>query len=291
MRWILDPGLLSSLVLVSALLYAVGLRRRFATGRRRPELVRRTALFAVSLALIDVALCPAFDHFADESLTMHMLQHVVLMTIVPPLVVLSAPWLTIWRAVPLDARRSLAHGVVALPDVVRRTLRGIVAPLPAWLLINVDLGIWHVPWLYDLTLRNAVVHGVEHTSSLVLGTLFWIPILDSPPLHARLGQLQRAVYATAGAATGWVLALVLAFATTALYPAYAALPHRLAGLSALGDQQLAAGVMLGIGSIPFTIAVFVFIYRWLDEERPAVTRRTAATTSPARYGKTKSARS
>jgi putative membrane protein len=291
MRWVLDPGLLSSLVLVSALLYAVGLRRRLATGRRRPELVRRTVLFAVALVLIDVALCPAFDRFADESLTMHMLQHVVLMTIVPPLVVLAAPWLTIWRAVPLEARRSLAHGVVALPAVVRRGLRGLVAPLPAWLLINVDLGIWHVPWLYDLTLRNAVVHGVEHTSFLLFGTLFWIPILDSPPLHARLGQLRRAVYVTAGAATGWVLALVLAFAPTPLYPAYAALHHRLGGLSALGDQQFAAGVMLGIGSIPFTIAVFVFIYRWLDEERPAVTRPTALTTSPVRYGKTKSARS
>ena len=60
----------------------------------------------------------------------------------------------------------------------------------------------------------------------------------------------------------------------------AALPHRLAGLSALGDQQLAAGVMLGIGSIPFTIAVFVFIYRWLDV--PAVSRRTALTTSADR---------
>jgi putative membrane protein len=291
MRWVLDPGLLSSLVLVSALLYAVGLRRRLATGRRRPELVRRTALFAVSLVLIDIVLSPAFDRFADESLTMHMLQHVVLMAIVPPLVVGAAPWLTIWRAVPLEARRSAARGVLRLPAVVRRGLRGLVAPLPAWLLINVDLGIWHVPWLYDLTLRNAVVHGVEHTSFLVLGTLFWIPILDSPPLHARLGQLRRALYVTAGAATGWVLALVLAFAPTPLYPAYAVLHHRLAGLSALGDQQLAAGVMLGIGSIPFTIAVFVFIYRWLDEERPAVTRRTALTTSSARYGKTKSARS
>lgn len=130
-----------------------------------------------------------------------------------------------------------------------------------------------------MTLQNAVVHDVEHASFLVLGTLFWFPILDSPPLHARLGQLQRAAYAAGGAATGWILALVLAFASTPLYPAYAALRHRLGGLSALGDQQLAAGVMLGIGSIPFTIAVLVFVYRWLDDERPALARRTALTTS------------
>ncbi len=282
MRWVLDPSLLSVLVVVGTLLYAVGLRRRLALGRRRPELVRRTALFAVALVLIDLVLSPAFDRYAAESLTMHMLQHVVLMTVVPPLVVLAAPWLTIWRAVPLDSRRSLAHGVVALPAVVRRGLRGLVAPLPAFLAITADLAVWHVPWLYDLTLTNTVVHDVEHASFLVFGTLFWIPILDSPPLHARLGQLQRAAYATAGAATGWVLALVLAFAPTPLYPAYAALHHRLGGLSALGDQQFAAGVMLGIGSIPITVAVFVFIYRWLDEERPASTRRTALTTSPER---------
>jgi len=282
MAWLLDPSLLGVVVVAGALLYALGLRQRLATGRRRPELVRRAVLFAAALALLDVVLSPAFDRYAEESLSAHMLQHVVLVAVVPPLVVLAAPWLTIWRAFPLATRRSLARGVLALPAPVRRGLRGLVSLVPAFLLVNADLGLWHVPWLYDLTLRNAVVHDVEHASFLVLGTLFWIPILDSPPLHARLGQLQRAAYAGGGAATGWILALVLAFASTPLYPAYAALRHRLGGLSALGDQQLAAGVMLGIGSIPFTIAVFVFVYRWLDVDRPALARRTALTTSSER---------
>jgi cytochrome c oxidase assembly factor CtaG len=81
-------------------------------------------------------------------------------------------------------------------------------------------------------------------------------------------------YVKAGAATGWVLALVLALATRPLYPAYASLPHRWAGLSAVVDQQLAAGIMIGIGSIQFTIAVFVLLYRWLDEA-PRRLRREA----------------
>ncbi len=282
MSWLLDPGLLSVVVVAGALLYAIGLRQRLATGRRRRELIRRAVLFAAALVLLDLILSPAFDRYADESLSAHMVQHVVLVAVVPPLVVLAAPWLTVWRALPLGTRRSLARGVLALPAPVRRGARGLVAPVAAWLLINADLGIWHVPWLYDLTLRNAVVHDVEHASFLLLGTLFWIPILESPPLHPRLGQLQRAAYAAGGAATGWILALVLAFAAQPLYPAYTALHHRLGGLSALGDQQLAAGVMLGIGSIPFTIAVLVFVYRWLDDERPALSRRTALTTSTDR---------
>jgi cytochrome c oxidase assembly factor CtaG len=283
MDWLLEPGLLSALVLLSAFLYAIGLRRRLRLrpAGRRAELYWRTACFVVALVALDLALCPAFDRYAEQSLTMHMLQHVVVMTIVPPLVVLAAPWLTIWRAIPLDARRSLAHGVLALPAPVRHGLRGMVAVVPAFLLINLDLAVWHVPWLYDLTLRNAAVHDVEHASFLVFGILFWFPVIDSPPLHARIGELQRALYVTAGMATGWVLALVLAFATAPLYDAYAELPRRLGGLSALGDQQLAAGVMLGIGSIPYTIALFAFLYRWLDEGR-AVSRRSVLTTSSVR---------
>jgi len=283
MDWLLEPGLLSALVLLGAFLYAIGLRRRLRLrpAGRRAELFWRTACFAAALVLLDVALCPAFDRYAEKSLTMHMLQHVIVMTVVPPLVVLAAPWLTIWRAIPLDARRSLAHGVLALPAPVRQGLRGMVAVVPAFLLINLDLAVWHVPWLYDLTLQNAAVHDVEHASFLVFGILFWFPVIDSPPLRAGLGELQRALYVTAGMATGWVLALVLAFATAPLYDAYAELPRRLGGLSALGDQQLAAGVMLGLGSIPYTIALFAFLYRWLDEGR-AVSRRSVLTTSSVR---------
>jgi cytochrome c oxidase assembly factor CtaG len=141
-----------------------------------------------------------------------MLQHVVLMSFVPPLVVLAAPWIPIWRGVPLAVRRPLARGVVGLPASVRRVLRGCVAPVPAFLLATADLGVWHVPWLYDLTLRNQAVHDTEHASFLLLGILFWVPVLDSPPLHRRLDELRAAFYVTAGATAGWVLGVVLALA-------------------------------------------------------------------------------
>jgi putative membrane protein len=256
--WLQAPLLAT---VVFALLYVLGARRR------HKHQLWRAAPFFGALVLAELVLCPPFDRLADESLGLHMLQHVVLMSFVAPLVVLAAPWLTIWRGLPLALRRPLARGVMAMPAAVRRALRGCVSPWPAWLLINVDIGIWHVPWLYDLTLSNEVVHDVEHLSFLVFGILFWLPVLDSPPLHARLDELRGALYVTAGAAPGWILALVLALATRPLYPAYAGLTHRWAGLSALGDQQLAAGVMIGIGAIPYTVAVFVLLYRWLDDGR------------------------
>ena len=64
----------------------------------------------------------------------------------------------------------------------------------------------------------------------------------------------------------WILAVILELAAHPLYPAYAALPHRPGGLSALNDQQLAGGVMLGPGSIPLAIVIFLGLYRWLDDE-------------------------
>ena len=280
MSWLLQPPLLASVVVAS--LYLLGARRRLRLLGRSPQFwFWRTCAFVSSLVLLELVLCPPFDRVADESLALHMLQHVVLMSVVPPLVVLAAPWLTIWRGLPLALRRTLARAIVALPPSVRRGLRGCIAPLPAWLLINLDMGIWHVPWLYDLTLRSASAHYLEHVTFLALGVLFWLPVIDSPPLHPRLGELQRVAYVTAGATTGWLLSIVLAFAPTPLYGTYAALPHRWGGLSAIGDQQLAAGVMLGIGSIPFTVAIFVGLYRWLDEDTPARSRVRRRSPIPA----------
>jgi len=262
------------LVLLAAAHYALGLRNRYElVGRARAHEAWRTASFVAALVLLEAVLCTPFDRLAHRSLAAHMLQHVVLMSFVPPLLVLAAPWLIVWRGLPLQVRRPLAHGVVRLPARVRRVLRACITPWPAWILLNADLAVWHVPWLYDRTLQDGALHDLEHVTFLVFGILFWIPLLDSPPLHARLDELRRALYVTAGAATGWILSLVLTFAPRPLYPAYAAVANRPGGISALADQQLAGGIMLAIGSLPLSIAVFVFIYRWLDESKQPPRRK------------------
>jgi putative membrane protein len=199
----------------------------------------RLALVA-AVALTLVVLLPSFDRWVTESLAAHMLQHVVLMSFVPPLLVLGLP-----------------------------QLRVRIAPSLAWLLIAVDMGVWHVPVIYDAAVRHAALHAVEHISYLVLGVLFWLPVL-----RRGLRDIWSLVYVTTGSVPGWILALVLTFAQRPLYPYYASLPHRLGGLSAIGDQQAAAGVMVAIGSLPFAIAVFVTLYRWLEAER--VSRPLAA---------------
>jgi cytochrome c oxidase assembly factor CtaG len=255
-------------------------RRLHLVGARRdPADLWRPAAFYAALLTIFAALV-LLDKAADELLWAHMVQHALLMLVAAPLVVVSAPWLTFWRPLPLGFRRAVAGALVLSPRLrwLRACARLLASPIGAFVLFNGDLALWHLPWLYDLTLADAGVHYAEHVSFIVFAVVFWAQMLDSPPFRCRLDHVRRALYATAGAAASWVLAVVLALASSPLYSAYASLPSRPGGISALADQQLAGGVMWGPGSIPYALVVFWAIYRWLDDEEPRRRRAHAART-------------
>jgi putative membrane protein len=275
-----EPFLFASVV-VAAVWYARGSRRPklHPVPRRRRSYVlpARTVCFYAALAIVLVALDSPLDDLADKLFWAHMLQHVLLLTAAAPLITLGAPWLAFWRPLPLGFRRGAAHAfATGFLSPVRRAAVFIGTPASAWLLFNTDIAAWHVPPLYDLTLRNTGIHYLEHVSFIVLGVLFWVHFFDSPPLRVRLSYTWQLVYVISAATASWLLAVVLAIATHPLYPAYAALQQRPGGISALADQQLAAGVMLGPGSITFAIAVFYGIYAWLGaDERPRSARLAA----------------
>jgi putative membrane protein len=271
-----EPALLASVV-IAAIWYARGSRRprlHPVPRRRRSHLhAVRAACFYAGLLVVLVALDSPLDDLADKLFWAHMLQHILLLTGAAPLIALGAPWLAFWRPLPLRFRRAAAHAFATGVFVpVRRAAVFVGTPASAWLLFNVDIAVWHVPSLYDLTLRNAGVHYLEHVSFIVFGVLFWVHAVDSPPLRARLSRMWQLVYLVSAATASWLLAVVLAIATHPLYGAYVTLPHRPGGISALADQQLAAGMMLGPGSIAFAIAVFYGIYAWLGEEQPSSAR-------------------
>jgi putative membrane protein len=256
------PGLLAVL---SAVLYVLGLRRpvRGSAGSReqRVALLRATS-FIASLAVVVVALSSPIDGAADQLLWAHMAQHVLLVVVAPPLFVLGAPWMPLWLALPLRVRRPLARALVRSRPArpLRAATSVITTPLGAFVVFNVDLLLWHVPAFYDLTLRNQAVHDLEHALFLLTGILFFAQLLPSWPLHRRLGFGGRLVYTLGASVASWLLAVVLAFYPTPLYSAYAELSSRPGGISALGDQRLAAGVMWVPGSIPFALAILFDVY-------------------------------
>jgi putative membrane protein len=265
-----------------ACLHVLGEHRAVALlGRPRSRRERwRAASFYTGLLVILAALASPIDTLAEKLFWVHMTQHVMLLTIAAPLIVLGSPWSSIWRPLPLGFRRTLAKTISRSGwcAPLRALGRLLSRPLPVWIVFNVNLVAWHVPVLYDLAVRDRAVHDLEHVTFIVFAVLLWAQVLDSPPLRARLAAIHRVYYIVASAIVSWVISLVLIFASSPLYPAYAHLAHRPGGISALTDQQLAGGVMLVPGSLSMTLFVFVQLYLWMGVDEDAPRRRRSALT-------------
>jgi putative membrane protein len=150
---------------------------------------------------------------------------------------------------------------------VRRIASALQDPLPSWLAFNVTFVAWHVPAAYDATLHSQLVHALEHLMFFGTALLFWTRVIDSPPWRSPLADLPRAAYVGLAMVVSWVLAIAFAVSTAPVYAPYAAQASRPGGLTALADQQLAAGVMWVPGSIPLAIAILFVVYRWLQPKR------------------------
>lgn len=229
----------------AAVLYALG-------GRGRTRLWREVSFYS-GVALAFAVLETPFDTWADRWLSVHMSQHIVLMTIVPPLIVYGRPWPRLWLPLPLTARRAIGRGLSR--STAFRTAGGYLKrPWIALAVQSAMVALWHVPQLYDAAARNEWMHVLEHVCFFVPALVFWGALLDAPPVQARIDYLHRAVLFTAAMVPMWILALVLAFSPTAIYSAY----------PSMRDQQIAAGVMWVPGSLAYFIAAIAAFYRWLE---------------------------
>jgi cytochrome c oxidase assembly factor CtaG len=255
--WSLDPS--NVYVGLAAALYIVGSR-----GRNRPQPLQALSFFA-ALATIVIALDSPIDYYADQLFWVHMLQHILLLTVAPPLFLLGRPWPRMWRALPLQPRTKIARAIALSRWMA--PVRALARPLPAWILFNATVIGWHIPAAYNATLTNGVIHAIEHTMFFFTGLLFWARVIDPGPLRPRLVWPARIAYVTGAMVVGWVLAITLVIVPHPIYGYYAALPTRPGGISALTDQQFAAGMMWVPGSLAYTITFILGFYRWLEPDR------------------------
>ncbi len=270
--WSLDPAL--ALVIATAILYRIGDRRTFTAPHAERRQRWRNVSFYGAMALLVVALNSPLDALSEQLFWAHMVQHVLLLLVVPPLIVLARPWVRLWRALALNTRRSLGRGL-ALGErtaPLRWASRTLGRPLPSFVLFSVVLLAWHLPALFDATLRSGTLHALEHTLFFTTALMFWKQVIDSPPLHARLSAPARVAYAIGAMVVSWVLAVILALAPHPLYAHYAHEVSRPGGISAMADQQIAAGIMWVPGSIAFVIVIFAYVHRWLMEPAPGSPR-------------------
>jgi putative membrane protein len=255
-------------VVGAALLYWLG-GRHGAYSRPSGGGGWRTASFIAGLGTIVIALDSQIDELAEQLLWVHMVQHILLLVVAPPLLALARPWNRMWHGLPLGFRRRTANVIVRSPRLapLRRIAGALQGPLPSWLAFNATLVAWHIPAAYDATLHSQFVHALEHAMFFGTALLFWTRVIDSPPWRSPLAEVPRVIYGGLAMLVSWMLAITFAVSTAPIYAPYAEEASRPGGLTALADQQLAAGVMWVPGSIPLTIAMLFIVYRWLQPKR------------------------
>jgi cytochrome c oxidase assembly factor CtaG len=209
------------------------------------------AAFLGGLACLGIAIASPLDEAADRLLSAHMVQHILLLTVAPALLLLGDPLLPLLRGLPDPVRRSLVA-----PLLRRRSLRAavhaLVHPLLALFLSSVIFWSWHLPALYQLALRVPAIHLVEHASFLVGGFLFWYPVVQPWPSRPRWPTGAVIPYLLAADVQNTVLAAVLTFSDRVLYPFYE-VHSRATQVAALDDQVLAGVIMW----VPMSLAYLV----------------------------------
>jgi cytochrome c oxidase assembly factor CtaG len=273
-HWSWDPSLIY--VTVAGLMYVLGGVRRGTSRsrqtRRDGEWLRELS-FAAGLASIVIALDSPIDYYSDQLFWVHMGQHIILLTVAPPLILFGRPWPRMWQALPLGARTAVGRAVAGARWTA--PVRAIARPAPAWVLFNVNMLVWHLPAAYNLTLNHQWIHDCEHALFFFTGLLFWAHVVDPGPLRQRLSWYWRAIYVAGSMVTGWVLAIILVLVDHPLYVHYADLVSRPGGISALSDQQIAGGMMWVPGSVSYSIAILAIFARWASPDSEHSGLRTA----------------
>lgn len=220
--------------------------------------------FVSAIGVMILAACSPIDALSGELFWVHMVQHLLLLMLVAPLLVAAAPWIPLWYGLP-SALRQRVEPVFRSPAAAEGAPR-LWAPL-FLLLFIAGTWIWHLPRLYDLALSNDIIHDYgEHNTFLLVGILFWLQVIPSPPFGPLLGMIGRGAFLAVAIIQNVVLSMVLAFAGTPLYSPYVEIAHRPGGISALMDQQLGASIMWSVGDLPFVIALIALMMTWLGAQ-------------------------
>jgi putative membrane protein len=242
-------------VVVGVLVLAALYTRAVAASRHRASPAQPLAFFGGCVALLVALNGPLHDLSDDYLLSAHMLQHLILTLVVPPLWLAGTPGPVLDAALEPLLRRPLSGAV----------LRAVTRPLMAFAVYAVTLIVWHLPGPYNAALERHGWHVVEHVTLLTGATLGWWPIVSS---SRRLPALPYAAQLLYLFVFGMPMTVVAAFVTAAerpLYPWYAAAP-RLFGLTPLADQQLGGVIMwVPAGIIPL-VAFTVVFFRWVAAE-------------------------
>jgi len=209
----------------------------------------RALAFYSGAAIMLLALVSPLHAGADRLLSLHMLQHVALTTLGPPLVLLGL------------SREMLEP--LSRPGFLNRAARLLTNPLIAAAIYMVNMWLWHAPQMYQLALTEEWAHATMHIAFMAAGFIYWWPVLQSVP--SRLSEGGKLFYLFATGMPMGLLALLLIASNGVVYSHYEN-SERLLGLSPVEDQQVAGVIMGALGEFAGFIAITWLFFRYIDRE-------------------------
>ncbi len=260
--WNIDWRVIVLLVTVAAL-YLRGWVRTRRLLRDERDLPRLCA-FLGGLGMMFLATESPLDAFDSLFLSAHMTQHLLLMMIAPPLLLLGHPVLPFLRGLPRQFVREGLGPFLTWPWL-RRTLAWLISPPVAWVAFAVSTILWHLPRFYELALSSPSWHAAQHASFFWTGILFWWPVVQPGPGKPKWPRWTMIPYLLFADVVNTVLSAFFIFSGRILYPSYEGV--RASGLNPQDDQTIAGGIMWVPGSLVYILPAIVIAMRLFSGAR------------------------
>jgi putative membrane protein len=246
----------------------------------------RAASFVLGLLFIWIATASPVAVLDHEMLTAHMVQHLLLMTLAPPLILLGAPLKPVLHGPLRRFLQAIGHPLQSEP--MRQFASAVTHPALCWFAAAGTLVVWHIPSVFMLGLRSQTWHVIEQASFLATGLLFWWPVVQPRPSVLKWSEWSMLLYLFLATLPCDILSGFLVFCDRVVYPVFLSSPQSF-GLSALEDQQCAGALMWTCVTVVYFVAAAIFATRLLSphrsEERPILQfelERSAVRTDPQR---------
>jgi putative membrane protein len=277
-----SPPLFVNLTLALSLyIYIVGwlrLRRNAWTapfsevrgGTAPPLTTTALAAYCSGVLALWLAIGSPLEALDDSSLLAHMAQHLLLMLVAPPLILFGAPTLPFLHGLPRAITRSTGPLGALLRTRAAKLLGDFLSrPLVCWLAAILAMIAWHVPAAFELALHSTAWHEVEHATFLATSLMFWWPVIQPWPAHARAPRWFMPLYLLLAMIAGSTVSAYLTFSDRVLYPSYAAAPRLIASLTPLDDQTLAGALMWVAMTFILLIPAVAITIQLLSPRKPA----------------------
>lgn len=257
--WSVEPTVVIG-TLILCVLYGLAWRRARRSGSSHAPGYGRLSLFVLSMVLVILALLSPIDSLGDNDLfVMHMVQHMILLDLVPITLILST-------------NKVLLRPVTRRIQVIEKNAGFFASPVFAVIAYVGGVYAWHVPAAYDLALRHTWIHACEHLTFSAVGTLYWWHVLSPIRARRRLKGLGPLAYMVTTKLFLGALGVALAFLPRVIYTFYAHKPDYW-GLTPLEDQSMAGLVMALEQSLVMGIAFVYLIYKMFSEAEAEQERR------------------